>query len=144
MAMRIEHRVGVKATAERIWTYLGDLTTWSSWNPIYPEAVGTIGIGQSLMLRETVPGLPPRQISPQVVDWIPNEQIVWKLTTTQLLSSSVRYIEIEELNPGACVVSNGEIFSGILGEQYARRWRRQLKAGCEQLGEALRAVSEAD
>lgn len=142
MAVRVEHRVGIRATSERLWALLGDLTTWSRWNPIYPEAVGTIAIGQSLMLRETLPGLPERQISPQVVDWVPHEQILWRLTTTPLLSSSLRYLEIEQLGPSSCVFSNGEIFSGVLGEQYARRRRRQLRAGFEALGDALRAAAE--
>lgn len=142
MAMRVEHRVGIRAPSDRLWELVGDLTTWSRWNPIYPEAVGTIGIGQSLILRETIPGLPERRISPQVVDWVPHEQIVWKLTVTPLLSSSTRYLEIEELAPGSCVFSNGEIFSGVLGEQYARRWRRQLRTGFEALGEALRREAE--
>lgn len=143
MAMRIEHRIGIRATSDRIWEQLGDLSSWSRWNPVYPKAVGSLGIGQSLMLRETIQGLPARQISPQIVDWVPREQILWKLTATPLLSSSLRYLEIEEVTPGSCIFSNGEIFSGILGEQYARRWRRQLRAGFETLSEALRVESEA-
>jgi hypothetical protein len=142
MAMRVEHRVGIRADPDRIWDLVGDLTTWSRWNPIYPEAAGTIGIGQNLMLRESIPGLPERQISPRVVDWVPREQIIWRMTATRLLSSSLRYLEIEELAPGSCVFANGEIFSGVLGEQYARRWRRQLRAGFESLGEALRREAE--
>lgn len=142
MGIRIEHRAGIKATSDAIWDLISDLPGWSRWNPIYPEAAGTIGLGQSLMLQETIPGRAPRRISPQVVDWAPREQLVWKLTATPLLASSLRYFEIEELTPGACVFANGEIFTGVLGEQEARRNRRALKAAFEALSEAVRAEVE--
>lgn len=141
MAFRVEHRVGVKATSDAIWDLLADLEGWSGWNPIHPKASGTIGIGQPLSVRETIPGLPERDFNPTVVEWVPRQQLIWA-EKRGFMSRSVRYFEIEELEPGSCIFAIGEIFEGFLGEREGQRTRRVRKAGFEAMAEAVRAKVE--
>jgi hypothetical protein len=141
MAFRVEYRVGVKATSDAIWEVLADLGRWGKWNPVHPEASGKIAIGQPLSVRETVPGLPERAFTATVVDWVPRQQLVWA-EKRGFMSRSVRYFEIEELEPGKCIFANGEIFEGWLGEREGKRSRRARKAAFEALAEALRAKVE--
>src|SRR5262245_54776081 len=75
---RLEHRVGVNAPPEIIWEVVSYLDRWSEWNPLYPKAAGQIRIGETLTLTLAVPGQPPQEIRPTVLDWIPNEQLHWR------------------------------------------------------------------
>ena len=140
MAIRVEHRIGVAAPAEVIWTLVFDVERWPTWNPLYTEARGKIAIGDTLQLTESLPGRRPRAIQPVVVDWEPSAQIVWR--TGGLLSKTVRYIEIEALSETGCIFANGAFFHGMMGEQEAKGGRRALFGGYEQFGEAVKRLSE--
>jgi hypothetical protein len=78
-----------------------------------------------------------------VADWVPNEQIHWRLSMLGGLVKSVRYLEIEELAPSSCIFSNGEIFEGLMGPTVARRMAGPIRAGFRAMGEALKVRAEA-
>ena len=135
----VEHRIGVQASAETIWDVLYDLDHWKDWNPLYPRAAGTIRIGQPLSLTLAVPGQPPREIAPVVLEWVPNEQLHWKLSLMGGLVKSTRYIEIEQLAETSCIVANGEIFGGFMGPSVAKQLGRAVHRGFREMNEALKA-----
>ena len=56
---------------------------------------------------------------------------------------SLRYFEIEELEPGSCIVSNGFIFSGLRGEMFFDKHRIKLRHGVDAVAEAWKAAAEA-
>ena len=143
MRIKVEHRLGVRATPEVIWGLIADIAGWEAWNPLYPRATGTLRIGERLTLDVALPGQAPRTIRPTIVDWIPNEQVIWRLSGLGGLVKSIRYIEIEQLSETGCILSNGEIFDGLLGPTFARRLRGPLKTGFAAMGEALRLRAEA-
>ncbi len=142
MAFRIEHRIGVQAPAEVIWGLIADLPGWSSWNPIYKDASGRIGIGERLTMTLTLPGEPHRQLQPQVTDWEPDAQLVWRLDLLPMVAHTVRYLEIEKLSDTGCIFANGEFFHGLVGQRIGRAKRRPIHQGFVQLGEAVKALSE--
>ncbi len=141
--VKIEHRIGVRAPAEVIWSLVSDVPGWSAWNPLYPKAAGVVRIGAQLDLEVAIPGEAPRQIQPVILDWIPNEQIHWRLKMASGLVSTTRYIEIEALSETGCIFSNGELFGGFLGPGAARRMRKALRQGFRDMGEAVKARAEA-
>jgi hypothetical protein len=140
--MRIESRIGVRAPAEVIWSLLGDVETWPAWNPIYPKAAGSLRIGGRLELTVALPGEAHRELEPQILDWVPNEQILWSDVTWGGWVKTTRFIEIEEIDKGSCIVSNGELFSGFVARKYGRRHRRAMKAGYGAMSEAIKAQAE--
>jgi hypothetical protein len=141
--MKLEHRLGIKAPAEAIWAVISDVDAWPAWNPLYPRAKGTVRIGAPLDLEVALPGQAPRAIRPVVVDWVPNEQIHWKLSLMGGLVKSTRYLEIEALSETGCIFSNGELFQGVMGPTLAKRMRGPIKAGFVAMGEAVKARVEA-
>jgi len=143
MRVKVEHRIGVRAPAEAIWSLVAAIEAWPAWNPLYPRAQGRLRIGERLELDVALPGLPPRTIRPVIVDWVPNEQVIWRLSMLGGLAKSIRYIEIDQLTESGAIVSNGEIFDGLLGPWLARRLRGPLKAGFSAMGEAIKARAEA-
>jgi hypothetical protein len=143
MRVKLEHRLGVRAPAETIWAVIYDIEAWPRWNPLYTKVAGAIRIGATLELEAVLPGQPPRSIRPVVLDWIPNEQLLWQIKMLGGLIKTTRYFEIEELAPGSCIFSNGEMFDGMLGPSVARRMRGPIRAGFASMGEAVKALAEA-
>ena len=143
LPLKIEHRIGVQAPAAPIWALVSDINGWSGWNPLYPKAQGKVGFGEKLDLTVAIPGEAPREIHPTVQDWTPNEQIIWTLSMQGGLIRSTRYIEIETLENGNCIFSNGEYFEGPLMRLIGKKTRRAIKAGFRAFGETVRDRAEA-
>ena len=50
---RIEKRVGVQATSDRIWDLVADLSGWGAWNPVDTDVEGAIAYGGRLTLGDS-------------------------------------------------------------------------------------------
>jgi hypothetical protein len=141
---RIEDRIGIQAPAEVIWEIVFDLGRWHEWNPTYPEASGQIRIGDTLDLKLVLPGQPHQQLKAKVLDWVPNEQLHWRLSFLGGLIQTTRYIEIQPLSEAGCIVDNGELFHGLMGKSLGRRMVRPVRQGFKAMNEALKERAEAE
>jgi len=139
---RIEKRVGVQATSDRIWDLVADLSGWDAWNPIDKDVEGAIAYGGRLTMTEAWPDMAERQSAAQVVEWQPRARLVWA-ERRGFLFQSLRYIQIEELAPGNCIVAIGIRFSGIRGELFHDKHRPAMKKALESAAEGLKAAAEA-
>ena len=116
--VKIEHRIGVQAPPDAIWAVISDIKGWSLWNPLYPKAEGAVRIGAPLTLEVALPNRKPQTIRPVIVDWIPNEQIHWKLSALAGLVRTTRYLEIEKLTETGCIFAQ---WRGVRGPARADR-----------------------
>ncbi|HEY8004489.1 MAG TPA: SRPBCC domain-containing protein [Phenylobacterium sp.] len=140
--LRIEHRIGIQAPAEVIWEVISDLKSWEQWNKLYPKASGQIRIGGTLELTLALPGQSPQEIRPTVLEWVPNEQLHWRLSLMGGLVKTTRFFEIESLAEESCIVSNGELFAGMMGPSVGKRMGRAIYRGFVEMDEALKARAE--
>lgn len=138
MAVKIEHRLGLPVPAEAIWAVISDFKHWSEWNPLYPRAEGVLRIGAQLSMDLALPGQAVRAIKPVILDWVPNEQIHWRLSLASGLVKTTRFLEIEILAERNCIFANGEVFDGPLGPLAARRMGASIRAGFKTMGEAVK------
>ncbi|GAA0651662.1 SRPBCC domain-containing protein [Brevundimonas lenta] len=138
---RIEKRIGIRAPTDRIWEVIADLSFWDSWNPIEKSVEGAIAFGGEIALTETIEGLPERRVVARVGEWQPYAQLVW-MEKRGLWFQSMRYFEIEELEPGSCIASNGFYFTGLRGEMYFDKQRKHLRHSVDAVAEAWKAVVE--
>jgi hypothetical protein len=140
---RIERRIGVRATPERIWELIADLPGWDRWNPVETGLGGVIAFGGEVALTEQIEGLPERRANARVGEWEPYRQLVWA-EKRGLWFNSVRYFEIQPLDePNACIAANGFIFSGLRGEMFFDRNRARLRQAVDAVAEAWKAGAEA-
>lgn len=139
---RIEKRIGVRAPADRLWEIIADLSRWDGWNPVEKAVEGVIAYGGRISLTEAIEGLPERRASVRVGEWQPYAQLVW-MEKRGLWFRSMRYFEIEELEPGSCIVANGFIFSGLLGELFFDKHRKRLRHGVDAVAEAWKSAAES-
>jgi len=109
---------------------------------MYPQAAGTLRIGAKLNLTEAVPGQPQDQIAPEVVDWVPDSQILWRHKTLGGLVRRLRYLEIEKLTEEGCIFSNGEVYEGLGVRFMSKGLKTALRRGFTELGEALKTRVE--
>ena len=142
MSFRIEHRIGIAAPAPVVWEVLADLDRWGEWNPLYPQVEGSLRIGERLNLVERLAGQ-DQPAAVTVVDWVPNEQILWKSTALGGFVKRLRFLEIEALSENGCVFSNGELWQGRYAGFASRDRRRAYHQAFEALGEALKDCAEA-
>lgn len=140
--VRIEHRIGIQAPADVIWEVISDLSAWGQWNSLYPKASGQIRIGGTLDLTLALPGQKPQEIHPTVLEWVPNEQLHWRLSMLGGLVKTTRFFEIESLAEESCIVSNGELFSGLMGPSLAKRMGRAVYRAFSDMDNALKARAE--
>ncbi|MFI4964510.1 MAG: SRPBCC family protein [Caulobacterales bacterium] len=141
--LRIEHRIGVQAPAAVVWEVIADLKAWGQWNALYPRASGDIRIGSVLDMTLALPGQAAQEIRPTVLEWVPNEQLHWRLTMLGGLVKTTRFFEIEALAQASCIVSNGEILGGLVGPRLGKRMGRTLYRAFVEMNEALKARAEA-
>ena len=142
MKVTIEHRIGIQAPPEAIWAVLADIPKWKDWNPLYPRAEGVVRIGAQLDLDLALPGRKLQVIRPVILDWIPNEQIHWRLTALGGMVRTIRFLEIEKLTETGCIFANGEVFDGLLGPTAVRSLRGSVRSGFAAMSEALQARVE--
>ena len=141
--LRLEHRGGIPAPAEVIWEVISDLESWSQWCKLYPKAAGVIRIGGQLDLTLDLPGRPTEEIHPTVLEWVPNEQLHWRLTMLGGLVKTTRFFEIEALAAESCIVNNGELIAGLLGPTLGRRLGRTIYRAFSDMNDALKARAES-
>ena len=134
---RIEHRLGIPAPAHVVWQVLADLERWGEWNPLYPKALGKLRIGGELALTEVLPQTEPAEITATVVDWVPEEQILWRLSQAHGFLKRLRYFEIEALTKEGCIFANGEDWYGRPARKITAAQRRAMREAFAALGEAL-------
>lgn len=139
---KIQHRLGVAAPAHVVWEVVSDIESWPSWNPIYPKAKGKLGFGEALQLTVALPDREPFDLNATVVEWVPEEQILWT-TKPGAFVQTTRYIEIDKLTDTACIFSNGEMFQGMMARSAARKNGRAMYRAFEQMGEIVKARAEA-
>ncbi|MGH6997265.1 MAG: SRPBCC domain-containing protein, partial [Phenylobacterium sp.] len=85
----------------------------------------------------------PRVIRPVVYEWVPNDQIHWRLKMLGGLVANTRFLELEKLDTASTIFSNGELIGGLLGPTVARRMGRKIYRGFQAMSEALKARAEA-
>lgn len=137
MDFRVENKIGVPATSDALWEVLADLERWTHWNPVFVEAEGTLGFGAPLSLVERIEGLGERRVQARLGDWVPYSKLVWAERRGWQFTST-RYVLIDEITRGSCIVTNGEIYGGMRGESWFMKHRRTLRLACEAMNEALR------
>lgn len=142
MNFRSQSRIGVRADAMVIWNLIADLPMWSRWNPIEKNVSGTFSFGGAFSATESIPGLPERAFTGKVSSWTPGAQLVIS-EKRGFLFNSLRFFEIDELEPGSCIVANGQVFSGIRGEGFYEKHRRPLREAFDQVAESIKREAEA-
>jgi hypothetical protein len=142
--VRLENRIGIQAPAQVIWDLIYDTESWPDWNPFFVHAEGAIRLGGPLNIDLALPAGGVKRIDGTVLEWVPLEQLHWKVTANHGLVRTIHYVEIDALAEVGCIISTGGIVGGFLGKTAARQTGGFYKAGFAAMNAALKERAEAD
>lgn len=143
MTSFFENRAGIAAPAAIVWEVLYDVENWAQWNPLYPEVQGSVRIGETLTLKQILPGGEEEVLRPRITEWVPQSHIYWHMAWLGGLVRAQRYFEIEAVSETGSIFANGEVFRGPLGPYVGNRLQRRLRAGYKLMGDAMRDRAQA-
>jgi hypothetical protein len=139
----LEQCVEIDAPADVVWEVLADIAGWGEWNPVYPEASGSIGKGDAINLTIALAGMKPQKSSAKVFHSIPGQALQFGASAFGGLVHATRYIEIERIGPASCMVVNGEAFARLLGSTLVRMVGQKIDDGLGRQNAGLKAAAEA-
>ncbi|KHK89981.1 hypothetical protein LK12_19010 [Novosphingobium malaysiense] len=125
-----------------MWDFVADFEGWSVWNPLYVETSGHAEPGSQIRFAVKLDGMKPQKGSARIVTVRPNDLLEYALSSFGGLVKAFRFVEIEEVSPTRCAVSNGEIMGGALGALIARAMGRKVGKGLEGMNRALKREAE--
>lgn len=138
----VAHRVEIAAPPELVWDFIADFEGWQGWNPLYVESRGRAEPGATITFKVRLEGMKPQAGTARVIVAEPHERLEYAITAGAGLLRTYRFVEIEELFPTACAVTNGEIMAGPLAGLVGRVLGDRVDKGLQAMNEALRRVAE--
>jgi hypothetical protein len=73
----VEASIDIAAPAERVWSVISDLDSFSEWNPFMTQAGGRLGEGEHLSITMEPPGGRPMDFKPKVLEVERPHRIRW-------------------------------------------------------------------
>ncbi|HUD27715.1 MAG TPA: SRPBCC domain-containing protein [Novosphingobium sp.] len=138
----VGHRIEIAAPPELVWDFVADFEGWQGWNPLYVESRGRAEPGGTIRFKVALEGMKAQASAAKVLVVEANERLEYTISGLGGLLKTYRFIEIDELSPTACAVTNGEIMGGPLGGIVSRALAEKVGKGLHGMNEALRRVAE--
>jgi hypothetical protein len=143
MALHLKTKLDIDAAPEAVWAVLGDLPSYSEWNPFIRQARGTVAAGERLALELQPTRGRAMRFRPTVRVAEPDRELRWvgRLLLPGLFDGEHRFT-LEPVAGGTRLVQE-ERFTGLLVPFLARSLRRGTLPGFELMNEALKQRVEA-
>jgi len=140
--LQLETRIGIAATADRLWSILMDFPAYPRWNPFVRSIEGRAEVGATLSVLLQPPGGRPMRFRPQVRVVERPREFRWKgrLFIPGLFDGD-HFFVIEEAAEGS-VFHHGERFTGLLVPLLRRSLEGATRQGFIAMNEALKREAE--
>jgi hypothetical protein len=135
--------IEIKATAEKVWAILTDLSRFREWNPFITRGSGDIREGSKLTVRIEPPGGKPMIFKPTVTRVVPNRDFRW-LGRVLLpgLFDGEHIFELSASTDGRTRFVQREQFSGLLVPLLWNSLTTRTRRGFEAMNAALKKRAE--
>lgn len=128
----------IAAPREQVLAALFDFSGWSAWNPLYPEASGTLRPGEVLHFAVKLDGLKPNRGTARVLEADRDAGVIrYEIVVMGGLTRATRIIALEAGAPGTVRVINGEVMGGLIGPLLFRAMGGKVRKGLEAMNAAL-------
>ncbi|MCX8212054.1 MAG: SRPBCC domain-containing protein [Lewinella sp.] len=118
----------------RVWDVLTDFAAYLQWNPFITFADGDWAVDNTVAVL--VGGMP---LEPKVLAFDPGRELRWKGTLLfNIVFGGEHYFLLTDNGDGTTRLAHGEYFSGLLAIVFRRKLETDIKAGFEEMNEALR------
>lgn len=137
-----QHQITIRASVADVWGILNNFAAWQNWNPLYVKSEGKLAIGETIHFSVALPGLKPHDGSAKVISLEPGKQVQYQMVSAGGLVKATRFIELVEVEPGLCTLTNGEIMGGLIGPVLYLIVGRRVEEGLAGMNKALKAQLE--
>lgn len=108
---KIETQIEIRASPERVWSVLTEITAYPSWNPFIRELTGQLVVGEKLRIRLSGGMV----FKPKVITVLPGRRLQWigRLWGVPGLCTGVHDFEIMRTQHGS-LLRQSEAFYGMM------------------------------
>lgn len=136
--------VEIAAPRESVLATLFDFAGWGAWNPLYPEARGTMTAGETVEFAVKLEGLKPNRGTARVLEADREAGVIrYEIVAMGGLTRATRIIAVETPAPGTTRVTNGEVMGGLIGRLLFRAMGEKVRRGLAAMNGALKQKLEA-
>jgi hypothetical protein len=136
----LSSEIEINASPQRVWKILTDFEKYEQWNPFIHRIVGQAKEGSKIQIRIETPGGKNRKYEPTVTRVEESRELRW-LGKSFLLNGEHIFL-IVWLQPKRVRFVNREIFDGLLTLFFGRRTHEDIRAGFEEMNNALKERAE--
>lgn len=143
MPTELHTEILIDAPPTTVWEILTDFAFYPDWNPFVTSAVGTLTVGERLVIRLAPPGGKPVTFKPMVTEVDAGRSFEWlgRLVLPGLFDGRHRF-ELLPNGDGTRLLQT-ERFAGVLVPLMRRSLDTHTRAGFEAMNTALKARAEA-
>ena len=137
--------IDIDAPASVVWSVLTDLPHYADWNPLIPNAIGRIALGERLRCRPVVPGIPlPLEFHVEVTRCVEEREFAWigKVLMAKFASGE-HVFRIEPRTMDSVRLLHTEQFLGLVAPVAYRLLKGRVTRGFENMDRALKRIAEA-
>lgn len=132
----------INASAENVWKELTNFKAYPSWNPIVGKLEGEMKV-RNRIATFIVPL--HKTFYPLVLEYKPNESLVWKgKQVAKFLLSGRHYYRLENVSGNQTQLLHGEYFTGLFSYFIRPALLAKMKAAFEQHNLLLKQRVEND
>lgn len=143
MATELHTEIQIDARPATVWATLTDFAAYPDWNPFITSFVGTLVVGERLVIRLAPPGGKPVTFKPTVTEVGTGRSFEWlgRLVLPGVFGGRHRF-ELLPNGDGTRLLQM-ERFAGVLVPLMRRSLDTRTRAGFEAMNSALKARAEA-
>jgi hypothetical protein len=140
---RIDTKIEINASADRVWSLLMDFPSYPRWNPFVRSIEGTPVVNQSLSVFIKPTGARGMKFHPKVLAVEPLREFRWKgKLLIRGLFDGEHFFVLESVSDARVIFHHGEVFSGALVSLFKRSLEGPTKQGFVAMNEALKREAE--
>lgn len=143
MPTELHTEILIDAPPATVWANLTDFAAYPDWNPFVTSSVGTLAVGERLVVRLAPPGGKPVTFKPAVTEVDAGRSFEWlgRLVLPGLFDGRHRF-ELLPDGDGTRLLQT-ERFAGVLVPLMRKSLHTRTRAGFEAMNTALKARAEA-
>ena len=133
---RVEARIDIDASAERVYAVLADLARYPEWNPVVTRIRGQARVGARVRFRIEIDGLPGLSLVARVCVADAAHGFGWRGGPPGIFTGE-HVVRLEALGPDRTRVIHGEDFRGLIAMLMGRGTLARIERAYVRMNEAL-------
>jgi len=133
----------INCSREELWTLLMDFDNYESWNSYIKSVKGKQKTGKRLKITLNSGDEKDSKFRAKVLDLDENRKFSWG-GKVPLFFSAKHYFTVEETEDGKVKFTQGEVWGGLLGKFYGKKWHKQSAENFLAMNQKMKELLEKE